>query len=161
MSATWCCWPRTRCAVRSQKGAHHRFHRAQALWFSIIDQVSPFIHASPHRIAPGPRAQIRPALPRDRRFVPLRTEARQVDALLRGDVAHDWSLPELSGAVHLSSKQLGHVFVEVFGKTPSAYLTMLRVQEMARLLREPDATIAEAGRQVGWRSRNRATEAHR
>ena len=100
-------------------------------------------------------------MPRDRRFAPLRTEAREVEELLRGRIAYDWSLPELSARVHLSSKQLGRVFVEAFGKTPLAYLTMLRVQEMARVLREPDVTIAEAGRRVGWRSRNRATEAFR
>ncbi|OFK07108.1 AraC family transcriptional regulator [Kocuria rhizophila] len=141
--------------------ARDRFHRAQALWFSIIDQVSPFIEVSPHRIAPNPRAQVRPTLPRNRRFAPLRAEARQVEALLRGDVAHDWNLAELAGTVHLSSKQLSRVFVEAFGKTPLAYLTMLRVQEMSRQLREPEVSIAEAGRQVGWRSRNRATEAFR
>lgn len=141
--------------------ARHRFHRAQALWFSIIDQVSPFIEVSPHRIAPGQRAHIRPTLPRDRRFAPLRAEAREVEALLRGDVAHDWTLPELADVVHLSSKQLGRVFVEAFGKTPLAYLTMLRVQEMSRQLRDPEVSIAEAGQRVGWQSRNRATEAFR
>ncbi|WP_341857014.1 helix-turn-helix domain-containing protein [Brachybacterium sp. GPGPB12] len=40
-----------------------------------------------------------------------------------------------------------------------AYLTMLRVQEMARLLRETDLPVAATGRQVGWSSRSRATEA--
>ena len=141
--------------------ARHRFHRAQALWFSIIDQVSPFIRVSPRRIALNQRAHIRPTLPRDRRFAPLRAEARQVEALLRSDVAHGWTLPELADAVHLSPKQLGRVFVEAFGKTPSAYLTMLRVQEMSRQLRDPEVSIAEAGRRVGWQSRNRATEAFR
>ena len=67
-------------------------------------------------------------MPRDRRFAPLRTEAREVEELLRGRIAYDWSLPELSARVHLSSKQLGRVFVEAFGKTPLAYLTMLRVR---------------------------------
>ncbi|WP_372444314.1 helix-turn-helix domain-containing protein [Micromonospora qiuiae] len=46
-------------------------------------------------------------------------------------------------------------------ETPLAYLTMLRMQEMARLLAEPEMPIAEAGRRVGWQSRNRATEAFR
>ena len=118
--------------------------------------MAPFIRVSPHRAGPSQRAHIRPTLPRDRRFAPLRAEAREVEELLRGRIAYDWSLPELSARVHLSSKQLGRVFVEAFGKTPLAYLTMLRVQEMARVLREPDVTIAEAGRRVGWRDRPRA-----
>lgn len=141
--------------------ARERFHRAQALWFSIIDRVSPFIEVSRRRVAPGQRAHIRPTLPRDRRFAPLRAEAREVEALLREEISHDWSLPELSDIAHLSTKQLGRVFVEAFGKTPLAYLTMLRVEEMTRLLREPEVSIAEAARRVGWRSRNRATEAFR
>lgn len=61
--------------------------------------------------------------------------------------------------VHLSPKQLSRVFTDAFGKTPLAYLTMLRVQEMARLLRASNMTIAEAGRRVGWHSRNRASAA--
>lgn len=61
--------------------------------------------------------------------------------------------------MHLSEKQLTRVFADTYGKTPLAYLTMLRVEEMARLLRETDLTIEQAGRQVGWRSRNRASEA--
>lgn len=63
--------------------------------------------------------------------------------------------------VHLSPKQLSRVFADAYGKTPQAYLTMLRVEQMAQLLRETDSTIAEAGQQVGWSSRNRASAAFR
>jgi len=51
------------------------------------------------------------------------------------------------------------VFTETYGKTPLAYLTMLRVEEMAHLLRETDMTIDVAARSVGWASRSRANEA--
>ncbi|MGP5008841.1 helix-turn-helix transcriptional regulator [Brachybacterium tyrofermentans] len=138
-----------------------RFHRMQALWHAVIDQVAPFIRISPHRTSPHQRARARPTLPRDRRFMPLREEARQVRDALRGDIARAWVLPELAGRVHLSTKQLSRVFVDAYGKTPLTYLTMLRVEEMARLLRETDLAIAEAGRRVGWRSRNRASAAFR
>lgn len=67
----------------------------------------------------------------------------------------------LAEQVHLSPKQLSRIFVETYGKTPLAYLTMLRVEVMARLLRETDLTIAAAGRAVGWDSRSRAAEAFR
>ena len=59
--------------------------------------------------------------------------------------------------VHLSEKQLTRVFATAYGKTPSAYLRMLRVQEMARLLRESDLNVETAARRVGW-SRNQAIE---
>ena len=138
-----------------------RFHRIQALWHAVIDQIAPFIRISPVRTSPHQRARIRPALPRDRRFTPLRAEARQVRDALRSDIARNWGLPELASMVHLSTKQLSRVFVDAYGKTPLTYLTMLRVEEMARLLRETDLTIEQAGRQVGWRSRNRASAAFR
>lgn len=70
-----------------------------------------------------------------------------------------WTLTELAELAQLSPKQLARVFTAAFGKTPTAYLTMLRVQEMARLLRETNITVAAAGQRVGWRSRSRAIEA--
>ena len=146
----------------SVDGAYRdRFPRMQALWRAIIDQVAPFIRISPCRTSPNQRARVRPTLPRYRRFAPLRAEARQVRDVLRSDIARCWELPGLSRMVHLSTKQLGRVFVDAYGKTPLTYLTMLRVEEMARLLRETDLTIAQAGRRVGWRSRNRASAAFR
>lgn len=66
---------------------------------------------------------------------------------------------DLAETARLSPQQLTRVFAEAFGKTPIAYLTMLRVQEMARLLHETDLPVAAAGRRVGWSSRSRATEA--
>lgn len=149
-------------AALSVTGAHRQhFPRMQTLWFSIIDQLAPFIHVSPVRTSPLQRARIRPTLPRHRSFRPVRPEARQVHEALHSDIARSWTLSALTSDVYLSTKQLAHVFVNAYGKTPLAYLTMLRVQEMARLLRETDLTVAEAGRRVGWRSRNRASAAFR
>ncbi|WP_415142119.1 helix-turn-helix domain-containing protein [Nocardioides sp.] len=71
-------------------------------------------------------------------------------------------VPGASAAqVHLSQKQLSRVFVDAYGKTPLAYLTMLRVERMARLLRDGEVSIAAAGIAVGWASRSRAAEAFR
>lgn len=138
-----------------------RFHRMQALWHAVIDQVSPFIRVSPTRNVSTQRARTRPSVPRGRRFAPLRTEARAARELLHSDIQHSWSIPELASAAHLSPTQLVRVFTDAYGKTPLAYLTMLRVEKMARLLRESDASIAEAGSAVGWASRNRAADAFR
>lgn len=138
-----------------------RFHRMQALWHAIIDQIAPYIRITPYRTSPHQRARLRPTLPRGRRFTPLRAEARQVRDVLRSDIARSWGLAELAGMVHLSTKQLSRVFVDAYGKTPLTYLTMLRVEEMARLLRETDLSIEQAGRRVGWRSRNRASAVFR
>lgn len=142
-------------------GFENHFHRMQALWFSIADVVTPFVKISPVRQSRTQRAHSRPTLPRSRRFAPARDEAHQARATLTGDIATNWTLGVLSARVHLSPKQLSRVFTETYGKTPLAYLTMLRVEEMAHLLRETDLTIDAAARKVGWASRSRANEAFR
>lgn len=136
-----------------------RFHRMQALWFAVIDRIAPHIRVTDHRISVSQRARTTPTHPRVRRFAPTRAEAVAVREALANAIDRPWRLSELAESVHLSEKQLTRVFADTYGKTPLAYLTMLRVEEMARLLRETDLTIEQAGRQVGWRSRNRASEA--
>lgn len=136
-----------------------RFNRLQALWFEIMDVLAPFIRVSGVRLTPLQHARSRPVLPRSRRFAPLRREALLAREALHGDIAHQWTLRELAEIARLSPQQLARVFADAFGKTPTAYLTMLRVQELARLLRETDLPVAAAGRRVGWSSRSRATAA--
>src|SRR5699024_5312962 len=100
--------------------------RMQALWFQIASVIAPFITVSPVRISRSQRAHIRPILPRDRRFAPLRVDARRAAALLRENPARRWTLEALAAEVHLSPSRLSSVFVEAYGKTPLAFLTMLR-----------------------------------
>jgi len=126
------------------------FYRMQALWFSVAHVIAPFIKTSQVRISPTQRARAWPTQPRLRRFAPLRAEARKIAELLRADPEHRWSVTELSNEVHLSKSQVGRVFVEAYGKTPIAYLTMLRTERMAGLLRTTDAPIAVIAHEVGW-----------
>jgi AraC-like DNA-binding protein len=138
-----------------------RFNRIQALWFLIADVISPFIKVSPVRLSPSQRERLRPTMPRHRRFEPLRSEAMQVAELLRGDLARHWTAMELADAVHLSESQLSRVFSGAYGKTPMTYLTMLRVEELARLLRETDLLVDDAVEQVGWRNVSHAIRVFR
>lgn len=140
-------------------GFAHHFHRMQALWFAIADVVTPFVKVTPIRQSRTQRAHSRPTLPRCRNFAPARDEAHQTRATLASDIATNWTLDVLSARVHLSPKQLSRVFTEAYGKTPLAYLTMLRVEEMAHLLCETHLTIDASARRVGWASRSRANEA--
>lgn len=141
--------------------APERFYRMQSLLFAVLDVLIPFIKTTPARVSASQRARIVPTAPRRRQFLPLRAEATQARALLCESPAERWTLGALAEQVHLSPKQLSRVFVEAYGKTPLAYLTMLRVERMARLLREDELGIAAAGRSVGWSSRSRAAEAFR
>ncbi|MCH3973643.1 helix-turn-helix transcriptional regulator [Bifidobacterium tibiigranuli] len=129
-----------------------KFNRIQALWFLIADVISPLIKVSPVRLSRSQRERLRPAMPRHRRFVPLRSEAMRAAELLRGDVARHWTVRELAVQVHLSAPQFSRVFAEAYGKTPIAYLTMLRIEELVRLLRETHLPVEAAIEEVGWHS---------
>lgn len=131
--------------------------RMQALWFQIAYVIAPHIKVSPVRISPSQRAHIRPTLPRDRRFAPLRVEVRQAASLLREQPARRWTLDDLAAEVHLSPSRLSALFVEAYGKTPLTFLTMIRAEQLAKLLRETDLTVTAAMQRVGWHSRSHAT----
>lgn len=134
-----------------------RFNRVQALLFSVTDVVAPLIRVSPVRMSVSQREQICPTLPRHRRFCPLRAEARKAADLLRADPAHHWTIDEIADRIHMSTSQFAHVFREAYGKTPLAFLTMIRAEELARLLRDTDLPVEAAMRKVGWLSRGHAS----
>ncbi|MFN8183780.1 MAG: AraC family transcriptional regulator [Candidatus Nanopelagicales bacterium] len=126
------------------------FYRMQALWFSVAHVIAPFIKTSPVRTSSTQRGTTWPTSPRIRRFGPLRAEARRAADLLRSEPERRWSVSELANEVHLSKSQVGRLFVEAFGKSPIAYLTMLRTERMAALLRTTDAPITVIAEEVGW-----------
>lgn len=135
------------------------FARMQVLWFLLSDAMRPFIKAVPVPEVLGQRARRHPTALRNRRLtIPVRREALTVRDVLHRNIARKWLLRDLAEMVHLSPKQLTRVFSVAYGRTPSVYLGMLRVREMARLLRETDLNVDAAGRRVGWNSRNQATE---
>lgn len=132
--------------------APENFYRTQALLFSIFDVIGPYLEVTEARATSTQRATVRPSLPRHRQFAGLRAEAREAAELLRVDLGHRWTLREIADTVHLSPSQLGRVFVDAFGKSPIAYLTMLRSEQMAHLLRTTDMPIAVVAGQAGWRN---------
>lgn len=134
------------------------YYRIQALWFQVAYVVAPYIKLSPVRVSPSQRAHIRPTLPRDRRFAPLRIEARRAADLLRENPERRWTLDDLAAEVHLSRSRLSSVFVEAYGKTPLTFLTMLRAEQLAKYPRESDLTVTAAMQRVGWHSRSHATK---
>ncbi len=137
------------------------YFRMQALWFQVVHEIAPQIKMSSVRVSPSQRAHIRPTLPRDRRFAPLRAEVRQIAALLREAPEHRWTLDALARRVHLSPSQLSRVFVDAYGKTPLAFLTMVRAERLAKYLRETTLPVTAAMHQVGWHSRSHATSLFR
>lgn len=134
------------------------FARMQALWFLVADAIRPYLDVSPVQQVIEQQAKTRPSWLGNRRFAPVRAEAIAVREALHGDIARRWLLNDLAAMVHLSTKQLTRVFTRAYGKTPSGYLRLLRVKEMARLFRETDLNVQAAGKRVGWGSRNQASK---
>lgn len=130
--------------------APERFYRVQALLFSILDVIVPHLTVTDGGIPSTPRTATCPSPPRHRQFLALREEAREVARLLRDELERRWTLRDLAEAVHLSPSQLGRVFVDSFGKSPIAYLAMLRAERMAQLLRTTDTPVALIASEVGW-----------
>lgn len=128
-----------------------RFYRMQSLLFAVLDVVAPSVQTTLLRQTSTQRRAVRPTIPRDRQVLPLRTEARHAAELLRENPERRWKLIELARAVHLSPSQFGRVFVEAHGKTPVAYLTMVRAERMANLLRTTNEPVSVVARRAGWR----------
>ncbi len=126
------------------------FYRLQALWFSIAQVIDPFIKTTPIRVSSTQRAAGRSAAYRHHGFAPLRREAHRAAELLRADPGRRWSMSDLADELHLSKSQVGRVFVNAYGKSPIAYLTMLRIERMAALLRSTNTPITMIAREVGW-----------
>lgn len=138
-------------AALSADGQHsNNFYRAQALLSAVLDVIVPHLAVTGDRVTSTQRSTIVPSTPRHRAFRPLRAEARIAAELLARDMDRRWSVPELAGAVHLSPSQLRRVFTQAFGKSPIAYLTMLRAERMAHLLKATESPISVIAASVGW-----------
>lgn len=128
------------------------YFRTHMLLFAVLDAITPHIRQAPvdmPLLMPRQRAA-RVASPRWRAFRPIRREAAAIATLLQGDIARRWRVAELAAHVCLSTGQSNRVFVAGFGVSPIVYLAILRVQHMARLIRETDLLITEITERVGW-----------
>lgn len=132
------------------------FFEAERLLLAVLQVIVPYIEVSATRRSVTQRHATKPTPPRRRVPCPLRPEARRAAEMLRSDFTRRWGLVELAEAVHLSVAQFHRVFVDSYGKTPQTYLTVLRAEELARLLRETDLPIEMAMRNVGWNTRGQA-----
>jgi AraC-like DNA-binding protein len=63
-----------------------------------------------------------------------------------------WDVASLAAVVGMSRSSFAARFVELVGEPPSKYLTRLRIDLAARLLRTPGATIAHTAARVGYDS---------
>lgn len=138
-----------------------RFNRIQSLWFGIADLLAPYVATSPVEAHDYGTRHVKMASTAIRRLTPLRADVQAAAYLLRSAPAKAWTLQDLAESVHLSRSQLQVVFFAAMEKTPFEYLKMVRVELMAKYLRESQLSVETIVRLVGWRSRSHAANSFR
>ena len=87
-------------------------------------------------------------LARPERLVPRRI--RRVMDYIRANLAADLAISELAAHAGLSSFHFARVFRHETGETPHQFVTRLRLEEAARLLRATDQTVLHIALAVGF-----------
>lgn len=138
--------------LTSQERSASSYFHAHALVLTILAVLAPLVRHAPVAVSPLTSRQraIRVASPRWRAFQPVRQEIARTAVLMQDDIARRWSISELAAHACLSPHRYTQVFKESYGVTPFTYLSVLRVQEMARLIRETDLLIGTITERVGW-----------
>ena len=84
-------------------------------------------------------------------------EARQAlfddaAAVVEADCARDLTVDDVARRIATSRRQLQRVFAEIAGTTFSGYLTRVRLERAAELLRRDTRPLSEIAAAVGYRS---------
>lgn len=86
--------------------------------------------------------------PHPERLVPRRI--RRVTDYIRANLAADLAISELAAQAGLSSFHFARVFRRETGETPHQFVTRLRLEEAARLLRATDQPVLQIALAVGF-----------
>lgn len=82
-------------------------------------------------------------------------------SLIHGDPAHAWTVKELASRAGLSRSPFAARFVRLTGVSPMAYLSRVRMQKAAGLLRSQGASLADAAAASGYQSEAAFSKAFR
>ncbi|HEV7297732.1 MAG TPA: AraC family transcriptional regulator [Tepidisphaeraceae bacterium] len=78
--------------------------------------------------------------------------AERVEATMRGDLRHEWSVDELAARHDVSREHLTRIFTRSYGTPPHRYLVELRVREACELLRGSREPVKSIAYSLGFRS---------
>ncbi|HET7726228.1 MAG TPA: AraC family transcriptional regulator [Candidatus Limnocylindrales bacterium] len=70
--------------------------------------------------------------------------------LMRSDLAHPWTLEELSHRTFVNRFHLARIFSRTLGVPPMHYLSRLRAERAATMLATTDLAVGAIGALVGW-----------
>jgi AraC-like DNA-binding protein len=73
-------------------------------------------------------------------------------AVMHGEPQRDWTVESLAAEVACSRATFARRFRELVGETPLVYLTRLRMDVAARMLRDSDTPLAVIAERVGYAS---------
>lgn len=85
---------------------------------------------------------------------PVDQRLRRAVELMHDHYARDLSLAELAQAAYLSDSHFSHLFKEITGLAPHAYLANLRIDRARSLLLTTDLPIGHIASRVGYRSQS-------
>ncbi len=134
--------------IATMLGALHRATRDPADSRLYVDALA---HAlAVHLLQHYSRGQSGAAgMPAQReRLVPRRI--RRVTDYVRANLSADLAISELAAHAGLSSFHFARVFRHATGETPHQFVTRLRLEEAARLLRATDQTVLQIALAVGF-----------
>jgi AraC-like DNA-binding protein len=63
---------------------------------------------------------------------------------------HEWSIPEMAAAVHLSRQQFNRRFINVAGVAPMQYVIRARVGRAKMLLMNTSMTVSQVADALGY-----------
>lgn len=131
------------------------FFRLQSLVDELLGAVTPHVRTAPGvrwPVLSGPHV----GLSRWRLFHPAPRLVAETAAMMRANPANRWRLGDLAAHACFSESQYVRRFHHAYGMSPFAYLALVRVREMARLLRETDMPVLAIFEHVGWGQTNHA-----
>lgn len=125
------------------------FFRLRGLVDELLGAVAPHVRTAPGARWPVPLGP-HVGLSRWRLFHPAPRLVAETAAMMRANPANRWRLADLAAHACFSESQYVRRFHRAYGMSPFTYLALLRVREIARLLRETDMPVLATFEQVGW-----------
>ncbi len=121
---------------------------------ALVRQLGVHLLRTHFRVRRDPTIELSRAGPVDRRL-------RRAIELMDARCGEELSLKELAASVFLSEHYFAHLFKQITGLTPHAYLANLRIERARALLVQTDLPITRIAAEVGYRSSSHFAHAFR
>ena len=86
----------------------------------------------------------------DRKINSISAPVEKTLLLFAENIAHDWSINELSASFGLNTSYYIRLFKQEIGESPLSYLSRIRARHAAQLLLRSECSVTQVGTDVGW-----------